>query len=603
MEKQIGIVLVLLCLAVFSQVAGHEFVNYDDTAYVSGNPFMEAGLTPAGIAWAFKAGLSDESSIKEAWMPLTKLSHMLDIQLFGMNAGAHHLVNLLFHILNVLLLYFLLTRLTGDVLKSALVAAFFAVHPIQSEVVAWVTARKDLLCTFFSLGALWLYARSKPMLWVAASFALALLAKPSAVILPVLMALMDYWPLRRFRFQSLIAQWPLWLLAGVVSGITWIAQAGTVLDYTASTPVYFRVPAQAAFYLSKTLLPWGLTIYGRVPDYPMAVWKIFSACLCIGGISYWAWKGRHRYPALMTGWFWWLIGLLPVLALEVPADRYLYFPGIGLFLAVIWTLPERKPVWITAVILPFFLAPLAYAQAGYWKNSETLFTRAVALNPQNYTAHANLAAALFEKEDVRSAETHLRESLRLDPHDADTLTSLGVILESEGRLEEAVSLHEKAIQLARAPAAARTNLANVLTKQGKEAAAIEEYRKALEADPYYAPAAFNQATLLEKQGKIDEAMGRYREALRLRPNYLKARNNLGLLLDAQGRREEAIGHYEKILRVDPNHLEARTNLAVALARLGRRREALDHFKKAVASHPESAEARKNLERASSIAGS
>jgi len=421
-----SLLLVLATLAVYWPVHHHDFINYDDDDYVSANEVVKAGLTWSGFQWAFMGTHAVN------WHPLTWLSHMLDCQLFGVNPGAHHLVSVLFHCANAVLLLWLLELMTGKFWRSAFVAGLFALHPLRVESVAWIAERKDVLCAFFFLLTLWMYVRhvraqSQPVkprpgidLRLALLFyALALLSKPMVVTLPVILLLIDFWPLNRInnlRAQAaglLLEKWPFFFLSVVFSGITLLAQHG-VLPAQPRSPLALLGDMMLKFlgYVEMILWPHNQSFLYLRPEHVSSL-RLLLAVLVIVGLSAWALLCLRRRPWFAVGWFWFLVMLLPVTAVQLPglfiADRYTYLPGIGFSVAIVWAiagwlekLPAQKLVKLSAslfaAVLLLVCAGLTREQIGYWQDTRTLLEHALKIDPHNGVAQINLRVYLFDQE-------------------------------------------------------------------------------------------------------------------------------------------------------------------------------------------------------------
>lgn len=569
---------------VFSQVAGHSFVNYDDFEHVSQNPYVERGLTVESIRWAFLPG--------DDWMPLAKLSHMAVFQFFGPEPAAHHLANLFLHAINAILLFHVLKIWTGDFWRSAAVAVLFSVHPVQAEAVSWVMARKNLLSAFFGFLTLRAYLKLPPkprapdLFFVSFFFLLSLMSNPILAALPVFLVLIDG--------KLLKNKAPLFLISAAFCFIVPVVQH-KALQFSSSTPVVFRAAGAIVFYLSKIFFPAALAIYGHVPDKAVPVWQGALCAALLFSATLFLWKKRRNFFYAFAGWCWFLSFLAPAVVLEVPADRYLYFSVIGILIGAVWALPKTK-IWSVAGIAAAVgvLAPLSYAQAAVWKNSAALFSHALKIDDQNYTAHVNFAETLVDQGLLDEAAGHYRRALDLDSKNAEALTSLGVVFENQGKLAESERFHREALRVSPHDAKAHFNLANVLQKQGRRAEAIGHFKEAARLKPDFAQAYFNAAYALEEEGRPDEAESYYSKALRIKPDYRNARINLGLLVSQQRRYAEAIAHFSQALKSNQNDLEARNDLAITLARSGNTQEAIGHLRRIVQEHPESEAARQNL---------
>jgi tetratricopeptide (TPR) repeat protein len=454
--------LVLATLAVYAQVAGHQFVGLDDDRYVRDNPVVARGLTPRGIIWAFT------TFYQANWHPLTWLSHMLDVQTFGLWAGGHLLMNAAIHAANAVLVFFFLRRITGAVWRSGIVAALFALHPLHVESVAWAAERKDTLAAFFGLLALIAYARyvarEAKFAWVALWLALGLMAKPMLVTWPFVFLLLDYWPLRRVQWDSAggvsgfaRGWWPLigeklvlFALVGASMVVTYFAQSyGGAVRALEESPLALRlsnISVAYAKYLGATFVPNDLAVY-----YPFALggipaWQVAGALVLLAAVSVFVlWQARAR-PYLIVGWLWFVGTLVPVIGLvqvggQTMADRYHYLPSIGLFTALVFGVAElatrarvgRAVIAAVAGVILLACAFLTAKQTAYWRNSETLFTRTLAVTPPNLLIRYNLGHALLQQRRFDEALVHLAEALRIDPNDFGSLVNSGMALAALNR--------------------------------------------------------------------------------------------------------------------------------------------------------------------------
>jgi tetratricopeptide (TPR) repeat protein len=530
---------------VFSNVGGYPFVLYDDPLYIHGNPYASKGLTLSGIRWALTAFMGAN------WHPLTWISHMIDISLFGMDAGKHHLVNVLIHLVDTVLLFHVLRRMTGRIWECAMVAALFAVHPLHVESVAWVAERKDVLSALFFLLTLWAYARycEKPgwrrYLAVFFTFAIGLTVKPMLVTLPFVLILLDFWPLARpFVLPEKV---PLLALSALSSCITYMAQAkGGALAPIADLPAWARLlNALGAYggYLWKTVWPARLAAFYPHPMEAIPVGTTSAAVLALIVGTAFAMRQRRVRPYIAVGWLWYVGTLVPVagfvqVGLQSMADRYTYIPLIGIFIAVAWGAGElagrsgfRIPVAVAAVGWLAILAVVARNQAGYWRDTETLFTHSIETAGDSGFARNMLGASLAGDGKVREAERQYLKAILLRPEYADAYNNLGLLLYRDGRTKEA----------------------------------ILDFREAIRSRPGFSEAYFNLGKALARDGADEEAAARFREAIRLKPDYPEAHNNLGVLLARRGDYPGAIDHFRRALRIDPDSVSAGANLRRALA--------------------------------------
>jgi tetratricopeptide (TPR) repeat protein len=587
------LLLILTTLVVFHQLPSHDFVNLDDDLFVYENPQVQAGLTKESAIWAFTTFHPDY------WRPLSWLSHMLDCQLFGLRPGLHHLVNLLFHLANSALLLFILRKMTGSLWRSSFVAALFALHPLHVESVAWVAERKDVLAAFFWLLTIWAYSHyaERPggnrYLLVLLFFALGLMTKPMVVTLPIVLLLLDYWPLGRLQMHHLASGsnlgatkssatrlvWekiPLLALSVAMIGVTLLAtwEVGTLKSFEVF-PLSTRIANAVVTYLSymiKMIWPQGLAVYYPHPG-AVPIWQSVGAGLlfmCVSVISIGA--GRSR-PYLAVGWLWYLITLLPVIGLvqagsQAMADRYTYLSLIGPFIMIAWTVPSLLQGWrhrrvglaLASTIVVSSLVVCTWVQLRYWKNSLTLFQHTIDVTTDNYFAHNNLGVALARQGRLEEAISHHSESLRIRPDQAEVHNNLGNALAARGDLEEAIGHYYEALRIKPDFASAHNNLGSVLARMGKVDEAVKHYQEALRIKPDYAGAHYNLGNVLAGRGNVDEAISHYNATLQIWPDWAGAHNNLGLALEKRGRLEEAISHYKEALRIRPDYAKAKDNL-------------------------------------------
>ncbi len=536
----------------------YSFVNYDDGDYVFLNVHVHTGLTPVNVRWAFTTTHASN------WHPLTWLSLQLDAQLYGLKPWGYHLTNLLLHLANVLLLYVVLRTMTGAAWPSGLAAALFAVHPLHVESVAWVTERKDVLSTCFGLLSLLAYRFyvGRPNLLrylpVVLAFGLSLLAKPMLVTLPFVLLLLDYWPLGRLRpggeiladmksrptppaagpvsVRWLIAEkTPLLVLAAASCLVTVYAQrAGHALQNLEHFPLETRATNAVvayAVYLGKTLWPVHLAVFYPHPRQALPAWQVLGAVLLLAGITLLAVRTARRWPYLLVGWLWFLGTLVPVIGLvqvgaQALADRYMYVPLIGLFVAIAWALADvLRYRWELRGVL-FLLVGLVLAGCGVltlvqlrsWRNSVTLWEHALQVTDDNYVAHNNLGVLLaLDPRQANRALEQFDKAIQIKPDFVAALVNRAAELRKRGRLKEAEQDAREALKAQPEDAAAHNTLAVLLATQGEFAAAEREFQTALRLDPENAQAHVNFGMLLEHRGRYQEAADHYAEAARLRP--------------------------------------------------------------------------------------
>ena len=624
--------LALVTMALYWPATGHDFVNYDDDEYVLDNTHVTSGLTWEDARWAFRSGYAAN------WHPVTWLSHMLDCQMFGLNPWGHHLTNVLLHALNAALVFALLRQMTGATWRSLLVAALFAVHPLRVESVAWVAERKDVLSACFGLLALVFYARYARQRSVVASpetkagvvpalgprparldyglalffLALGLMSKPMLVTWPLVMLLLDYWPLERFKpgsvWRLVREKIPFFALAAATSVVTFVVQGGA-MTMGENFPLGVRsgnALISYCRYLGKLFWPRGLGVFYPHPEHwPPA--KVLLASGVILGISMLLFAQRRRSPFLLMGWLWFVGMLVPVIGLvqvgdQAMADRYTYLPSLGLLILAIWGAYELTQRWRYAVVALsvagwaaiVLCLVLTRQQLGHWKDSETLFRHALEVTENNHIAHNNLGNALEKKGQIDEAIRQFQEALRLKPDDALSHNNLGSALEKKGQTDEAISQYQEALRLKPDLALAHHNLGLALAEKGRNDEAISQYQEAIRLKPYYADPHYNLGIALGKKGRNDEAVSQYQEAIRLKPYYAAPHNNLGNALVRKGQTDEAIRQYQEALCLKPDYIEAHYNLANVLYMKGQIDEAIRQYHEVIRLKPGGADAHNNL---------
>jgi tetratricopeptide (TPR) repeat protein len=551
---------------VYAQTLHHEFVNYDDDQYVYENPRVIGGITRDAVVWAFT------HTHLYNWHPLTWISHMLDVEIYGLHAGGHHLTSVLLHAVAAILLFLVLRQMTARVWRSAFVAALFAVHPLHVESVAWIAERKDVLSGAFfmlTIGAYVRYTRRPPSraryLAVLGLFGLGLASKPMLVTLPIVLLLLDYWPLGRLsptrsdapsqpvvRLGStalprrvLVEKIPLLTLSLLSSIATVVAQGGAIQPFERLSLPSRLANAVVSFatYLGQTLVPVGLSVLYPYPP-SQSPWKVALAAILVVALSAGAFALRRRRPYLLVGWLWYLVVLVPVIGLvqvgvQAHADRYTYLPQIGLCILVTWATAEASAAWrarravlggLAALVIAASIA-VANAQAAYWRTGETLWTHALAHTAGNAIAHANLGAEFARSGRVADAVAHFQRALEINPRYAEAHNNLGLAAFQLGRADEALA----------------------------------HYQQALESNPQLLRAHYNLGNALLQSGRMQEAITAYEQALRIEPAYAEVHNNLAIALLATGRGGDAIAHLEAALAIQPDYADAVHNLAWALA--------------------------------------
>jgi len=553
----VATILVSSVILVFWPALGHEFLNYDDDIYVTENPQVTRGLSGAGFVWAWTSGHAAN------WHPLTWLSHMLDVSVFGLSPAGHHASSVLLHALNTLLAFIVLRRLTGSVGRSALVALLFAIHPLHVESVAWIAERKELLSSLFFWLMLWTYSlyAAKPSVarYVGVAFLLAmgLTAKPMLVTAPALLLLLDFWPLERHRLldwkRLILEKLPLFLLVGASSWITWVVQgAGGALGGVTQYPLSIRAANAAlsyATYAIKTVWPRGLAVFYLHPGTEALSLLAVGTMAMILIVTVTAVRRRREQPYLLVGWLWFLGTLVPVIGLvqvgeQAMADRYTYLPLTGLLIALVWSVarPLATPMKIAVIALLMSLAVVAHLQVRHWKDSATLFRHALTVTADNATSRLNLGMALSDRGEFDSARVHLRKAIELRPGWARAHNNLGWSLAQSGRHAEADSSYHEALRRDPTYADAYFNLGHSLTLRGLHDEALDVMRKALALEPDSARAHYSYGTVLAQRREWAAAAEELQRALAILPEHAEAHYNLALVLhfrgDAEGARRE-----------------------------------------------------------------
>jgi protein O-mannosyl-transferase len=628
----IYLVLFFTIFVAYSQVREFDFVHYDDQEIVD-NPLVNHGLSPQGLVHAFT---SDELA---NWIPVTQLSHMLDFQVFGMRSGWHHLGNVLFHAIAALLLFAFLHRATGARWRSALVAFLFALHPLHVESVAWFSERKDVLSALFCFLTLLTYVRytERPergrYLVVLVCFALDLMSKSMMVTLPFVLLLLDVWPLRRVamgltdgvgkpRTGTIPWQKAVWekipffaLSFGAALATYLVQKSHGAVEELAEHPLAMRVENSLisyAVYIVKMFWPTKLALLYPYPSY-IPAWQALVATLAVAGVSVLVLRSFRTYPYLALGWLWYLGTLVPVIGLvqvgiQSHADRYTYIPMVGLFVMVAWGAADIVQRWpgarwgVIGCLAGACLAcvPITMSQTQYWKNSESLFSRAVNVTEDNYAMQDNLGITLAKIPGrLPEAIPHYEEAVRIKPDFAGAHVDLGAALaQVPGRLPEAMAHYQTALRIKPDFPDAHVNLGVALSSfPGRLPEAIAQYEEALRIKPDYADAQMDLGVALSQiPGRLPDAISHYEAAVRIKPDFAGARVNLGVLLsNTPGRMSEAIDQFKEALRIDPGSAEAHTNLGFLLAKMpGREQEAISEYEAAIQIKPTLVEAHMDL---------
>jgi tetratricopeptide (TPR) repeat protein len=608
-------VLIVINLFIYAGVGSFELVNWDDPTYITENPTVLRGLSRSTVWWALTTGHSPY------WHPVTWLSHLLDVSLFGTDAGPYHVVNLILHVANTLLLFELLRRTTAAAGRSAFVAAAFAAHPLHVESVAWVTERKDVLSTLFLLLTILAYVgyTRRPSVGryaaVMALFGLALMSKPMVVTLPAVLLLLDVWPLARANLRALIVEKiPLLALAAATSITTVIIQArvGAMANLDA-LPLSTRLGNAAIGYVAyvwKTIWPWPLAAF--YPLFEVSALRVAAALAVFVVITAAAFRVRRQHPSVWVGWCWYVVTVTPVIGFlqageQGMADRFMYVPMIGLTIAAAWGAQPlfaflsggsgALPVAAAALVMVWTVA--SRAQAAHWENSLTLWEHAARVTPHSYIAHENLGQALRERGRLDEALASYERALATAParspgYIAVINNSLGLVLTRQGRVAEARQRFAAAVLGDRGFAEARSNLANALVAEGHATEAIEHYREAIRLKPDYVEPRVGLGAVFLQSGRAADAAIQYRAALGLDPNLAQAHNGLGGALATEGDLDGAQREYVEALRLNPRLTTAHHNLGLLYMRRGDAAEARRHLEEALSIDPDYQPARQAL---------
>jgi protein O-mannosyl-transferase len=605
--------LLALTVAAYLPLWKNDFIDFDDESYITANPRVIQGLSWSGVGWAWA------SVDHHYWQPLSWLSLQLDAHFFStrspegrtvLSPAAFHGQNLFWHACSALLLFGLLLRLTGARGPSLLVAALFALHPMRVESVAWAAERKDVLCVFFGLLTLWAYTRylERPgwvrYLGVAAAFAASLMSKPLLITLPFVLLLLDYWPLRRLwpapalpgasegaapvrvsLGRAVLEKVPLFLMAAAVAAVTVVSreQTGATVPLSA-LPLSARLAnAVTAYgcYLSATFWPVGLAV---LYPHPLENWALLpalaggGALLALTVLSLWQ---ARRWPWLAVGWLWFAGTLVPVIGLaqggeQAWADRFTYWPHIGLFLAVVWVGRDvaarlRVPVSVSAAVAALavgWLAVLTWQQLGHWRGTVSVWERALAVTEGNHRAHLNLGRYYFDRGQYDEAEAHVAAAVRLQPDAPEARHFLGGTLLALGRLEEAVAEMREALRRSPRHADAWHNVGTARLRQGNFPAAVRAFRKALEVRPDLPGTLAGLGLALWRSGQREEATRAFEAAVQRDPRDPHAWHGLGLVALARGDHPRAIRALGNAVRAGPQMVKAYGDLGLALGRYG-----------------------------------
>ena len=637
--------LTLLVLLVFAEVGNFDFVSLDDPVHVYENPHVHTGLNVQNVAWAFGTHTPGQ------WHPLAYVSHQFVYEYFGSDARPHHLVSLAFHVASVVVLLLALRKMTGRLWPSAIVAAMFALHPLNVEPVAWICERRDVMCGLFWMLTLWAYAgyaqRGGRLRYfsVVLCCALALMSKPMAVTLPCVLLLLDLWPLRRTQFWTspaadnvagvlracpprstwhlVLEKVPLLGLAAVSSVLSILSHRDAVVPFDV-IPFHVRVAHTSVayvVYLRKMIWPTDLCVWyphpALQPSFQLSslILAAVAAAAFLLAITIFVVYQARRRSYLSVGWFWYLGVIFPVSGLfqvggHAYADRFTYLSLIGIYIVFAWGGVELFSKWqfgklVVRVATPAVLLACMTAtsiQLATWRDSRTLYEHALRKTRENSLIHYNLGNALKAMGRPEDALPHYQHAVRIRPDYAKAHYNLGNTLQGQGKNVEAIEHFHRVLRINPDDAEARDNLGHALEALGRREEALTHYQHAVRINPDFAGGRNSLGKVLVALGRREEALTHFQDALRINPDFAEARNNLGNILQALGRPKEALTHYQHAVRINPDDAEAHYNWGHALMALRRPEQALAHFQHAVRINPDFAEAHFNWGRALEACG-
>jgi tetratricopeptide (TPR) repeat protein len=652
------LLLIVSLAAVYGRAVYFDFVDFDDQIHVVNNPMVPGGLTWGGIKWAFT------TSHAGYWCPMTWISFMLDWEIFRGRAGGFHFTNIVLHIANTLLLFWVLRRYTKALWASFFVAALFGLHPLHVESVAWVTERKDVLSTLFWMLTMMAYLRyvERGTAWryviILACFALGLMAKPMVITLPFVLFIMDFWPLKRLWpeegagvpiFRLIIEKIPLLILSSASSCATFVAQkiGGSVAN-SSVFPLGYRVGnALVSYcdYILKMFRPVELAVFYPHPSAGIAIWKIAaSAAVLLAITAVVLLLRRRRY--LLTGWLWYLGTLVPVIGLvqvgrQAMADRYTYIPLTGLFIMLVWLAGDITGKWrnraylagLAGSIILGTLGVMAFRQVGYWRDTMSLFTHTAAVTTDNYLAYSSLGTIYAHNGDFERARSNIEKVMKVNVKEIDVLYNVAKCLDMMGRADEAIEYYNRILAITPGETDTYIALAEMESKRGNFERAMAMYREGLRYHPENGDLHGRFGSLLLQTGLVDEAIKEletavalkadsaiyanlgmamstkgdvdkatkyFNRAIQIDPANAEAHYNLGNTFLAQDLLVKAVGEYEMAIKAKPNYAGAYGNLGVAFAQMGQTDRAIEGFRRAVELDPNNIEAHFNL--AMAIAG-
>lgn len=629
--------LIVLLFIAYWGVWNYDFINFDDSYYVSKNLYIKKGLTKENILWAL-------SNTYGCWQPMTWISHMMDCELFGVNPGMHHLVNLFLHILNSILLFIVLKKITEKKWESAFIACLFACHPLSVDSVAWIAERKNLLSTLWWILGIWAYSiyAEKPNIYryliPLLFFMFGLMTKPISVIMPFTFLILDYWPLNKKwnkckNTEQATNQLPLGILDRlicidfyhrIIEKIPYFAliifyfyfffitlkEMGTIR--TETVPMALRISnvfISYVFYLWKLIWPQNLIIYYPFPN-NIPIWQSVGAMLFLIFVTTLVVKNVKHMPYLMIGWFWYLGTLVPVMGLVQTgiwpqiAERWMYVPQIGIYIIFVFGVFRVvtefhigiKKVCLIMGALLLALTTATWFQVRHWQNNKTLYEHTINIDPDNKLAHHNYGFELSNTGRAREAIEHFKIVLRLDPDDTKANYSMGAALYTLGKLDEAISVISRGLKSNPNHVESHILIGTILKIQGNKSKAMQHYEKALKIKPKSSEIFIYLGSIYQEQRNYIAAEKCYRAGIRLTPNNSDGYLHLAVMYYKAGEIKKAIDNIKMVIQIDPGNADAYNNLGVFLYEFGNIKESIANFKKSLIINPNHIDAPNNLEK-------
>ncbi len=610
-------VFLLLAMAVFSQIHHFGFLIYDDPLFVSENPFIRGGLNWKNIQWALSAGLFFQTVHVDYWQPMTVLLRMLEMQLFGRSAGGYHLISLLLHFTNSVLLFYFLLRLTNSSWKAGLAAAIFVVHPLQVTSVAWITEQKGLLSSFFGFLALIQYIKNaggnsfKQKFWVSLWFAFSLMSKPILVMLPVIFLLLDFWPLQRFPktawnwrfiFRIIFEKWALFLLSFLSYLVTWFCSPRRIFSDSIKRTHSINAIVNYVKYFLNFIKPDRLFIISPYQYNTYPVWMTAASIFILIVISYQVLIHVKKQPQLTVGWFWFVFFLLPFVWLIRLESRFMYFSMIGFL--IILACGADKVFKRTRLLQPFFIiicsmfivfcAFKSHQETSFWGNDTKLFAHAYDLLPNDKQVNQLYAVALANEGKADDARAHFLKTLDHTAKDAIIYNNIASVFLDNGKVNEAIVYYEKAIRAKPDYAVGYNNLCDAYREANQYDQAIPYCEKALVLNPKFPSPNIILARIMKAKLMNEKAIQYYSSAIRIEPNFAEAFHERGILFAQMDQISKAVADFESAIRISPNNPEFYGSMAHALSINGKLAQANDLYRKALTLDPKNAQIHNNL---------